>query len=75
MFNSFKLFPTHFYREGESFSKGSLAPCASRPWLQACTQSRKLSGSLTFTRVPQVEQKGLRTNNSQYKANLLGNQF
>jgi len=34
-----------------------------------------LSGSLTFTRIPQLEQNGIRANNNQHKANVLGNQF
>jgi len=32
MSNSFKLCPTHFYREDKKFSKGGEAP----PWLRAC---------------------------------------
>jgi len=36
---------------------------------------KKLSGSLTFTRIPQLEQNGIRANNNQHKASVLGNQF
>jgi len=35
----------------------------------------KFSGSPTFTRIPQLEQNGIRANNNQHKANVLGNQF
>ena len=36
---------------------------------------KKFSGSSTFTRIPQLEQNGIRANNNQHKANVLGNQF
>ena len=36
---------------------------------------KKFSGSLTFTRIPQLEQNSIRANNNQHKANVLGNQF
>jgi len=36
---------------------------------------KKFSDSLTFTHIPQLEQNGIRANNNQHKANVLGNQF
>jgi len=36
---------------------------------------KKWSGSLTFTRIPQLEQNAVRANNNQHKANVLGNHF
>ena len=37
--------------------------------------NKKLSGSPTFTGIPQLEQNGIRANKNQHKANVLGNQF
>jgi len=36
---------------------------------------KKFPGSITFTRIPQLEQNGIRANNNQHKENVLGNQF